>query len=270
MGNKKRKAFEELEVTDDYMFKLVMRKYPRLCKTLVETVLNVDIKRLEYLETEKAIAPLYDSHGVRFDVYIKDDKQTVYTVEMQVKDYGIDELAKRMRYYQSSMDMDSLMIGEKYKNLSKTYIIFFCPFLLLDGKKHLYTFHSWCDEDKMIKLPDGTTKILLSSKGVDNDVPKRLMDFLNYMNGIRPKGGFVKEIDDAILSERQNKGERERYMKLQMKLDEEREEGRNEGLQEGRILEVKALIKEGLTTLEAIEASGRYTAEELAEISKDV
>ena len=59
-------------------------------------------------------------------------------------------------------------------------------------------------------------------------------------------------------------------MKLQMKLDEEREEGRNEGLQEGRILEVKALIKEGLTTLEAIEASGRYTAEELAEISKDV
>lgn len=57
MGNKKRKEFEELEVTDDYMFKLVMRKYPRLCKTLVETVLNVDIKRLEYLETEKAIAP---------------------------------------------------------------------------------------------------------------------------------------------------------------------------------------------------------------------
>ena len=56
--------------------------------------------------------------------------------------------------------------------------IFICPFEVLDGKRHMYTFQSICVEDKETVMPDGTTKILLSSKGTMDDVAPDMKAFL--------------------------------------------------------------------------------------------
>ncbi len=64
--------------------------------------------------------------GAVIDVYVKDEKQTRYNVEMQVEKKPA--LGKRSRYYQSQMDMEMLLSGEDYAELPNTYVIFICDF----------------------------------------------------------------------------------------------------------------------------------------------
>lgn len=74
--------FSELGFVNDFMFAKVMRN-GKLCKQLLEVILGVTIERIDYLEEQKTIDHSMDARGVRLDVYVKDDKHTVYNVEMQ-------------------------------------------------------------------------------------------------------------------------------------------------------------------------------------------
>lgn len=60
-------------------------------------------------------------------------------------------------------------------------------------------------------------------------------------------------------------------MNLRDIIDEERDEaraqGRVEGFSQGRIQNVRDMIKAGITSLEAVKASGIYTEQELAAIA---
>ena len=74
--------YGELGFTNDFMFAKVMRNH-RLCKQLLEVILDVSIERIDYLEEQKAIDHSVDARSVRLDVYLEDDRRTVYNVEMQ-------------------------------------------------------------------------------------------------------------------------------------------------------------------------------------------
>ncbi len=228
------KPWEELTIQDDYMFKRVM-SHKRLCKKMIEKLLQIQIRDIKYLEEEKSIKSSYESKGIRLDVYVEDDKQTVYNVEMQVRKPTDDSLYKRARYYQSMIDADLLMTGSQYYELKSTIIIFICPFTVLDGKRHIYTFKSVCMEDKAIELPDGTMKMLVSTKGTMDDIPADVKAFLNYVDGIMDNDEFVQEIDQEIKNLKGQEAERASYMTYELKIQEEREEGRKEGRKEGRI-----------------------------------
>lgn len=66
------------------MFKLVM-SHKRICKHLLEIILGIKIRKLIKPETEKAMKIGYESKGIRLDVYVEDDANTVYDIEMQVR-----------------------------------------------------------------------------------------------------------------------------------------------------------------------------------------
>ena len=76
-----RKTWDELDITDDYLFKLVM-KHKHICKSMIEKILQIKIRDLRYIEEEKTLKHQYDSKGVRLDVYVEDDQNTVYDIEM--------------------------------------------------------------------------------------------------------------------------------------------------------------------------------------------
>ena len=80
---RKIKPFEDLTIADDFMFGAVMSEEKNL-KPLLEYILDIKIKSISYPERQKVIDVNYDSKGIRLDVYCEDDKNTVYSVEMQV------------------------------------------------------------------------------------------------------------------------------------------------------------------------------------------
>ena len=77
------KAWEDLTIQDDFMFKAVM-KSKELCMSVLEAILDEPIHDIKYLGEELSLKAGYESKGVRLDVYVEDEAHTVYDVEMQV------------------------------------------------------------------------------------------------------------------------------------------------------------------------------------------
>ena len=168
------------------------------------------------------------------DVYAKDEYQSHYNVEMQVKRKVA--LGKRSRYYQSQMDMELLLSGEDYSELPDTYVIFICDFDPFEEEKYRYTFKMNCKESGQTNLEDGRTIVFLNTHGKnENEVPKELVTFLKYVKA--DLAGSEEAFDDSYVEQLQNfirkiKGSREmeeRFMIFEEMLKEEREEGREEG-----------------------------------------
>ena len=178
MGIYRIKPWEELTIRDDYMFKLIMSR-KRICKQMLERILHIEIENLSYVETEKSIIPAYQNKGVRLDVYVKDNKETVYNIEMQMRSLEGDGLSKRTRYYQAILDTDLLAAGASYGVLNRTFIIFICPFDPFGAGRHIYTFRNLCIEDRTLELDDGATRIFLNTKGTRDDVDDSVRAFLN-------------------------------------------------------------------------------------------
>lgn len=191
------KPWEELTIRDDYMFKLIMRR-KHICQRMLERILRIKIRDIRYIESEKSLNMQYAGKGVRLDVYVADDHNTVYNVEMQVNEPAESELAKRTRYYQSVIDLDLLEAGQDYEELNDTFIIFICPFDPFKKGRHIYTFRNTCQEDMGLVLKDGATKIFLNAVGTENDVADDVKAFLNYVNGVLSDDTFVQEIDREI------------------------------------------------------------------------
>ena len=117
------KEFKDLTFADDFMFAKVMLN-EKLCKQLLEIMVKIKIKSLSYPEEQKVIDPSYDSKSVRLDVYVDDEKGTVYNIEMQTTNPG--NIPKRARYYQGMIDLNLIEKGEDYAKLAKSYVIFIC------------------------------------------------------------------------------------------------------------------------------------------------
>ena len=136
--------FDDLTIGHDFLFKKVMRN-PRICKHLLEEVLQAPIAEISYPEIEKTIDVFYDIRGVRLDVIVADEKHTHYNLEMQVKNTtnpqtGQHVLPKRTRYYQAMLDVDALQKGQNFDLLPATYIIFICAFDFFGEGNYIYTF----------------------------------------------------------------------------------------------------------------------------------
>lgn len=155
---------------------------PELCQELLNRILpDLEIDHIEYPQLQKNIEPDMDAHGVRLDVYVKDNNDTVYDIEIQVND--TKELPKRSRYYQSMIDLQLIDKGQHYKCLNRSYVIFICPFDTFGAGRHIYTFENICKEDTSILLNDDAIKIFLNAKGTLDDVSEELKAFLDYVAG---------------------------------------------------------------------------------------
>lgn len=146
-----------------------------------------------------------DAHSVRLDVYVKDDRETVYDIEMQVSD--TKELPKRSRYYQGMN------------------IIFICPFDLYGKGRHIYTFENICKEDNSISMGDEAVKIFLNADGKMDDVSKELKAFLDYVAGHKPEDSYVEKLEEAVQEAKKNREWRHEYMTLLMRDQENVEKG---------------------------------------------
>ena len=189
--NYNRKPVDELTFTDDGMFQAVLHD-PKICAELIEKLLHIKVNHVDYPNLEAQIAPYYSSKGVRLDVYLKDTDKVI-DVEMQSSPQ--EALGKRTRYYQSMVDIDSLLKGQDYTELKDSYILFICktdPFEDND-KKHYnlpcYTFRNSCCENPSVELDDKSLKVIYPMF-----IVKRSFDFLqsSYSQPLMPSQIKVK------------------------------------------------------------------------------
>lgn len=241
------KKFEDLTISDDFMFSIIMRE-PVHCKLLLERILDIKIQKLAYPEYQKNIDLSLDGKGVRLDIYVEDEACTIYDVEMQTT--SKKNLPKRTRYYQAMIDLNHLEKGDDYSSLKSTLIIFICLFDPYKLNQCLYTFENTSMKDPNIKMGDDTKKIFVNVKGSQDGLSEELKNLLSYINSGIPSDSFTKSLDDAVKNAKTNTKWRREYMVYSLKLMETfadgREEGRTLGRAEGRAEILITLVKEGI------------------------
>lgn len=234
MGSNKK--LKDLTIRDNFMFAAVMMDTDN-CKHFLEMVLGIAIERIE-ISYEKSIIYNPEFKGIRLDVYAKDEENTCYDIEMQIVK---QELGKRARYYHSQMDMELLLRGHSYEELSKTYVIFICDFDPFGKKKYQYTFENRCIEDLSLSVDDESRSIFLSTKGENiEEVSEELVRFLKFVKEDTSemiqdyKDTFVRQLQDSMQRIKQNREMERQYMLLEDLLKEERKAAEAKGRIETR------------------------------------
>ncbi len=119
------KTFRELNLADDFLFGKVMSD-TEICRRILEKILNIPIKKVEFPVTRKTTDTAPDDRGIRLDACINDEQGTIYSIEMQCGGKG--ELFRKSRSFQCNIDSDVISCGESCTKLKKSYIIFICTF----------------------------------------------------------------------------------------------------------------------------------------------
>ncbi len=180
----------DLTFTDGPMFQHLMGN-EEICKGVVERVLGLKVTEVENIVTEQSIEPRLGSHGVRLDAMMAADGRT-YDVEVQTYQQG--RLARRLRYYQASLDVTALGKGRDYDLLPETYVAFICTGDFLGTKLPISTLDICCREALDFDCRHGFRWVILDASRWDSLEPGPMRRLLQFVaTGVVPR-------DDALLS----------------------------------------------------------------------
>lgn len=241
--------FKQLPFRHRFMFAQVMSD-PAICKLFLEKLLGVEIDRIEYIDTEKSLEASSRFHGIRLDVYLKDEKGTVYNIEMQIEKAAAP--LKRPRYYQSQMDRALLMKGCLYHDLPDTFVIFVCDFDYFGAGLAVYQ-RECRVKGTEIPYDDGTRVLILNSRYSQGNGDKAILESLDYIRTNDAQLGYQSElarkIVDRVDAVRQDERMEGMYMSTELFEMEAREKGRREGRAEGRQEGMEAALLSSIKNL---------------------
>lgn len=205
------KAYQDLTFADDFMFCKVLESDSDLCRRLVELLLGAKVKMIQYKRKHYEIKPTPERRGIQLDVYLDDEVDTVYDLEIQ--NGHKRELPKRSRYYQGLVDIDNLAPGVKtYLALPDSYIIFICTFDPFDRGKHRYEFRELCVDDPSIRLNDGSCKLFINAESHEAAMSEDMRAFLNYLCGEAPSSDLTRDIEARIIHAKETREWEMSYM----------------------------------------------------------
>ena len=204
-------------------------------KGVIERALDIQVDHVE-ISYEKSIVYNPEYKGIRLDVYLKDDKNRHFNVEMQVAN---TEILKRSRYYHSQIDMELLSTGIDYEQLPETYVIFICDYDPIGLGKYKYTRCQMIEEDRDYHYDDGSYTIFLSTVGTNEDeVSKDLVNFLKYVGAEFEESQkdysdeFVKRLQKSVEKIKFDREMGRRHMLIEELMKEEYNAGKAEGQEE--------------------------------------
>ena len=258
------KKWEDLTITDDFMFCKVMSD-PDICKELLEILLHIKIERLEFQEPQKSFRLTSESKGIRLDVYVKDSNR-VFDIELQTTNEKNLEL--RTRYYQGVMDISELEKGDFFSKMKESYIIFICMFDPFGADMPIYTVKQTFAENEKLIFDDKTHKIFYNVKAFEkiaNDVETKA--FLEYLCKHQPTSKFTDTLERAVYRNRNNQNWRKDYMTLAYNLslaaEKAFENGFSAGEERGRNEGISIGLSQGITQGEhkkAVETAKKFLA----------
>ena len=237
------KPLEELTLMDDYMFGTVMSDKINL-KPLLESILNITIVDVDFVEPQKTEKEGHLSHGIRMDLYVEDDSGRIFNVEIQTSDKR--NLPKRMRYYQSVIDVDILSPGDNYNDLKQSYVIFICNYDTHSQGRYLYMFENRCIQDTDLVFGDQTMKVIVNTKGSVGEINNELKELLDYLDSGIITGEYTRQLEDAVKLVKASEERRHEYMVMKIREMELRDEGEKRGKENQKADDARAMYDDGL------------------------
>lgn len=249
MQAKESKTLQELNLTDDFLFDVATEELEN-CKAIIELTTGLRLKSLKWKSGQKVIHNLPGKRGVRLDFIAESEDGRIFDVEMQNRNEG--NIPKRTRFYQALIDAPILKSGERgFDKMNPLYIIIICNYDPYGKKKYCYTFDNQCKEVPGLRLGDEVTKLLLSTKGEnEEEVPKELVDFLHYVTESNENGlpdecdERLKRLHESIREIKASADMEVEYMKMEERERIIRDEGKQIGIINGKIEDILELLED--------------------------
>ena len=254
--------WNSLTLANNFIFCKVLEENPDVCKELLEMLLDIKIDRIEKPKSEQTFKTDFDSRGIRLDVYVKDGTGRCFDIEIQTSSYM--QLAKRARYYQGLMDVDSIQFGQEYSALKDSYVIFLCLGDAFGHRLPVYTFRYRAEEDKNILMNDGTVNIFFNATMYDKMQSENLRSFFRYLCGKNSDDNFTDRLSALVERVKMNAQWRHRYMTIEQEIklqveartNERLNEKLNEKLDESKLEIAKNLLKINISPEQIAMATG--------------
>jgi predicted transposase/invertase (TIGR01784 family) len=187
-----------------------------------------------------------------------------------------------MRYYQSMIDIDTLIKGSEYETLKESYVIFLCtkdPFGL---GLPVYSFSTVCKEKKDFALNDGINKLFFNASAAALEKNLEIKGFLGYLCSGKPSDTFTEDIEQRVERLKINEIFRSDYMMDALPLHDARKAGLKEGIALGEkrgilagernkaISATRKLLEMNLLTIEQIAAATQLSVDEVLKIKQEI
>ena len=212
-----KKKCEEASISNNLIYHKVKSENLDLCKEFLEMLLNIRIESISLAQPETTLNVDFFAKGIRLDVFVKDDTDRIFDIEMQV--IGKDYLPLRARYYQSVLDVSSLHAGEDYESLTESYVIFLCLDDIFHKGLPIYTFKSVCLADSTLVLDDKTTKVFCNAQKYDKMPTEKLRTFFKFLVQKKPdETDFSKTLSEKVLKAKIPEDSRRTYMTLEQEI----------------------------------------------------
>ena len=254
--------WEQATLANNFIFCKVMSENIELCRQMLEMLLHIKIDRLEMPLSERSVKSDFNSHGVRFDVYTRDDNR-IFDIEVQTTDKK--DLPKRARYYQSMMDIDNLQTGDDYDTIKDSYVVFLCLNDIFKKGLPVYSFENICKEDAGIKLEDRTYKIFFNAQKCDIMPTDEQQAFFRFLQGRNAETDFTRRLATEVIRAKHNAQWRMQFMTWEQSIKEEAQY-RAEIIAKDMAKDIaKDMTKD---TARRLLASKKLSVEEIAEITQ--
>ena len=195
------KYLQELTLFDDE-FMVKVFEDQRCVELLLSIILDKEIKVLQH-SSQLGVFNL-QGKSIRIDVLAKDEEDRFYSIEVQRDSRGA--IPKRARYVSSLMDANTVIKGERYKDLPETFVIFITEKDVLRGILPLYHIERTIKENGR-QFNDQAHIIYVNGRNnEDTELGKLMHDFrshktleMNY-EVLKERIGLFKETKEGAIA----------------------------------------------------------------------
>lgn len=265
------KKWEKAGFKDSVIFAWVVSENKDICLEILQIILpELNITRIVEIRSEDTRKDSRVLRGVRFDVYVEDDKGRMYDIEMQVNNNH--DLGKRLSYYQSNLVRQSLTEGQSFLEKVDTYVIFICDYDFGGSGLPRYTTKLILDENGKT-IDTGEHNVILNAKAKDFvGVSEKLKAFLEYVNSSLITSDLTQRIETSVENLKKSVERKGSYMTYEQEMLTREYYARKEGREEGKknLLEnfIKKLSKQGYDKEKVVENVADSTGVPKDEVSK--
>ena len=265
------KKWEKAGFKDSVIFAWVVSENKDICLEILQIILpELNITRIVEIRSEDTRKDSRVLRGVRFDVYVEDDKGRMYDIEMQVNNNH--DLGKRLSYYQSNLVRQSLTEGQSFLEKVDTYVIFICDYDFGGSGLPRYTTRLILDENGKT-IDTGEHNVILNAKAKDfAGVSEKLKAFLEYVNSSLITSDLTQRIETSVENLKKSVERKGTYMTYEQEMLTREYYARKEGREEGQkdLLEksIKKLSKQGHDKAKIVEMISSVNDVSQDEVSK--
>lgn len=171
-----RKVVDSLTLFDDYFMSVIFDKNIPATELVIRIILGRKDIRVKSVTSQRTLkSPFIEGKGVRLDILAEDAAHKCYNIEVQRDEK--DASPKRARFHSSMVDSRMLKAGQKFNELTDSYVIFITEKDYYRGGLPIYTI------DRQIKetdrsFEDGSHIIYVNgSYEGDDDIGRLMQDF---------------------------------------------------------------------------------------------